>query len=159
MLRIVPAPPAGWEVPFQPLAPQSSSTRQQCEYFTLRCGKNSLRPLGERSTGQAIIFPLNHRLPVPRKQKTVRFHGVSRKSLLQFRIDEAYCVPNRVGRDAMVSTVHYFERQAARERRAAREALTEAARERHAALAAHFATLAERAQQSRVPQAIAVGQK
>jgi hypothetical protein len=59
----------------------------------------------------------------------------------------------------MVSTVHYFERQAARERRAAREALTEAARERHAALAAHFATMAEGAQQSRVPQAIAVGQK
>ena len=56
----------------------------------------------------------------------------------------------------MVNTVHYFHRQAARERRAAREALTEAARERHATLAAHFATMAERAQHgSAAPESVA----
>jgi len=60
----------------------------------------------------------------------------------------------------MVSTVHYFERQASRERRAARQALTDAARDRHAALAAHFAMLAEHAQQSAAaPELIAIGQK
>lgn len=49
----------------------------------------------------------------------------------------------------MVTTVHFYERRASRERRAAREALTEAARERHSALAAHFTGLAQSAQQSR----------
>ena len=59
----------------------------------------------------------------------------------------------------MVMTVHYFTRQALRERRLAREALTEAARERHAHLATHFGNLAERAQIGLQPQqAIAVGQ-
>lgn len=60
----------------------------------------------------------------------------------------------------MITTVHFYERRASRERRAAREALTETARERHAALAAHFADLARQAQQSRavVAEAIAVGQ-
>ena len=59
----------------------------------------------------------------------------------------------------MLNTVHYFHRQAARERRKAREALTEAAKERHALLAAHFASLAERAKHgSSGADAIAVGQ-
>lgn len=59
----------------------------------------------------------------------------------------------------MLTTVHYFTRRAARERRMAREALTEAARERHANLAAHFALLAERAHEGQQPQAaLAVGQ-
>lgn len=43
----------------------------------------------------------------------------------------------------MLTSVHYFTRQASRERRLAREALTDAARERHSALAAHFASLAK----------------
>lgn len=45
----------------------------------------------------------------------------------------------------MLRTAHYFTRQALREQRAARQALTEAARDRHSALAAHFASLAENA--------------
>jgi hypothetical protein len=58
----------------------------------------------------------------------------------------------------MLTTVHYFTRRASRERRMAREALTETARERHANLAAHFASLAERAQGGDQPQqALAVG--
>ncbi|MEO6361169.1 MAG: hypothetical protein ABIO43_11450 [Sphingomicrobium sp.] len=60
----------------------------------------------------------------------------------------------------MLTTVHYFTRRASRERRLAREALTEAARERHASLADYFAMMAERAQQGQaVETAIAVGQK
>lgn len=59
----------------------------------------------------------------------------------------------------MLTTVHYFTRRASRERRLAREALTEAARERHANLAAHFTMLAERANEGQEPQqALAVGQ-
>jgi hypothetical protein len=58
----------------------------------------------------------------------------------------------------MLTTMHYFQRQASRERRAAREALTETARDRHAALAARFANLAERAEQGNgAPEAISVG--
>jgi hypothetical protein len=60
----------------------------------------------------------------------------------------------------MMSTVHYFERQASRERRAAREALTDAARERHASLAEHFAAQAQRAQQKRASSdAVAAGRR
>lgn len=60
----------------------------------------------------------------------------------------------------MLTTVHYFTRRASRERRAAREALTDAARERHAALADHFTMLAEREQQSRSGlSGLAVGQE
>ena len=58
----------------------------------------------------------------------------------------------------MLTTVHYFTRRASRERRMAREALTEAARERHATLADHFTMLAQRAEQGQGPQALAVGQ-
>lgn len=59
----------------------------------------------------------------------------------------------------MLTTVHYFTRRAARERRLAREALTEAARARHTALADHFALLAEGSRDSQQPpQALAVGQ-
>ena len=59
----------------------------------------------------------------------------------------------------MLTTKHYFTRRASRERRMAREALTEVARERHAALAAHFASLAECAHGGQEPQqALAVGQ-
>ena len=59
----------------------------------------------------------------------------------------------------MLTTVHYFTRRASRERRLAREALTEAARSRHAALADHFASLAEGSGDGQQPrQAMAVGQ-
>lgn len=60
----------------------------------------------------------------------------------------------------MLTTVHYFTRRASRERRMAREALTEAARERHTTLATHFALLAERAHDGQqMQQALAVGQE
>lgn len=49
----------------------------------------------------------------------------------------------------MLRTAHYFTRQALREQRAARQALTDAARERHSTLAAHFASIAEGIRQSK----------
>ena len=49
----------------------------------------------------------------------------------------------------MLRTAHYFTRQALREQRAARQALTDAARERHSALAAHFSSIAEGIRQSK----------
>lgn len=59
----------------------------------------------------------------------------------------------------MLTTVHYFTRRASRERRLAREALTEAARARHTSLADYFAMMAERSQDDQPPpQARAVGQ-
>ncbi len=45
----------------------------------------------------------------------------------------------------MLMNVHYLTRRASRERRLAREALTETARERHMGLGNHFALLAQRA--------------
>jgi hypothetical protein len=60
----------------------------------------------------------------------------------------------------MLTTVHYFTRRAARERRLAREALTETARQRHASLADHFASLAQASQHGQTScQAVAVGQE
>ena len=43
----------------------------------------------------------------------------------------------------MYPSVHYLTRQAVREKMAASRALTEAARERHLALAAHYSQRAE----------------
>lgn len=43
--------------------------------------------------------------------------------------------------------VHFLRRQAARETKAARVALTEAARERHMTMATHYARRAEQLQQ------------
>ena len=58
----------------------------------------------------------------------------------------------------MLTTVHHWTRRASRERRMAREALTEAARTRHAALADHFTRLAESEQQGPMArQALAPG--
>jgi hypothetical protein len=48
----------------------------------------------------------------------------------------------------MYPNVHFLTRQAARERLAARRALTEAARERHLALADDFSRRAEAAQEA-----------
>ena len=45
----------------------------------------------------------------------------------------------------MYPNVHFLNRQAAREKLAARQALTEAARERHLALAEHYSKRAEAA--------------
>jgi len=56
----------------------------------------------------------------------------------------------------MLTTVHYFTRRASHERRLAREALTEAARERHASLADHFAMLADGQMQ---PRSVAAGRE
>ena len=59
----------------------------------------------------------------------------------------------------MLTTVHYFTRRASRERRLAREALTDSARQRHASLAEHFAAQAQRAHEGRQPpQALAASQ-
>ena len=45
----------------------------------------------------------------------------------------------------MLTNFHYLTRRASRERRLAREALTDTARQRHASLAEHFAAQAQRA--------------
>jgi hypothetical protein len=47
------------------------------------------------------------------------------------------------GEDLVYPNVHYLNRQAAREKLAARQALTEAARLRHLALAEHYEKRAE----------------
>lgn len=47
----------------------------------------------------------------------------------------------------MLLNVHYLTRQAARERKAARQALTETARQRHLQLADHYALRAQELQQ------------
>ena len=43
-------------------------------------------------------------------------------------------------------TVHFFTRQAAREAQAAKRALTDAAKQRHMSMAAHYAERAEQLQ-------------
>jgi hypothetical protein len=58
----------------------------------------------------------------------------------------------------MLTTVHYFTRRASRERRLAREALTDTARERHSVLAERFALLAQGAHDGQQSPARAVGQ-
>lgn len=50
----------------------------------------------------------------------------------------------------MYLNVHFFTRQAARETKAARQALTDAARRRHMEMAAHYATRAEQLQRELV---------
>jgi hypothetical protein len=47
----------------------------------------------------------------------------------------------------MYLNVHFFTRQAAREAKAARQALTDAARQRHLEMATHYARQAEQLQQ------------
>ncbi len=47
----------------------------------------------------------------------------------------------------MYLNVHFFTRQAAREAKAARQALTDAARQRHLEMATHYAKQAEQLQQ------------
>lgn len=48
-----------------------------------------------------------------------------------------------LGRGALYPSVHFLNRQAAREKLAAKRALTEAARDRHLALAEHYEKRAE----------------
>ncbi len=48
-----------------------------------------------------------------------------------------------LGRVVMYLNVHFFTRQAARETKAARRALTDAARQRHLAMATQYAKRAE----------------
>jgi alpha-D-ribose 1-methylphosphonate 5-triphosphate diphosphatase PhnM len=47
----------------------------------------------------------------------------------------------------MYCNIHFFTRQAARETKAARQALTDAARQRHLELATHYSKQAEQLQQ------------
>lgn len=58
----------------------------------------------------------------------------------------------------MLTTVHYFTRRASRERRLAREALTDTARERHSVLAERFALLAQGAHEGQQPHMGGAGQ-
>ena len=46
----------------------------------------------------------------------------------------------------MLHNIHFYTRQAARESKAARRALTEAARQRHVAMAEHYSNRAKRLQ-------------
>lgn len=56
-----------------------------------------------------------------------------------------------LGRGNVYPNVHFLNRQAARERLAAKQALTDAARERHLALAEHYSKRAEAAQEGLRP--------
>jgi hypothetical protein len=53
--------------------------------------------------------------------------------------------PGLVGEVALYPNVHFLNRQAAREKLAAKQALTDAARERHLALAEHYRRRAQAA--------------
>ena len=61
------------------------------------------------------------------------------------RFSRFKCFPGKLGRVVLYPNVHFLNRQAAREKLAAKQALTDAARQRHLALAEHYLKRAEAA--------------